>query len=502
MGERPHPTTSDDALRRIEQRAQLAVDVARLGTWEWRREDGASVYHADARCREIAGIAPDEPVSREVLLAHVHPGDRMRVDQVLDTALDPAGPGVYEQPMRFLHRDGGVRWTVARGRAMFTGEGASRQAAGLFGSLVDVTAQVQANDRYRALFDSIDRGFCIIEVLFDADGTATDYRFLETNPRFVEETGLLNAVGRSMRELAPDNEEYWFRIYGEVAKTGRPVRFEHRAEALGRWYEVHAYRVGDPLTHQVGVLFADITQRKRFEQALLDADRRKDEFLATLAHELRNPLAPLRTALNVLAMPHDIAQDERLHAIMARQVDQLTRLVGDLMEVSRITRGQVALRMTPLDLREVLGDAIESSRPALDAAEQSLLVELPDFPLPIDGDAVRLEQVFTNLLNNAARYGRRGGDVSVRAWREGDAVFACVRDDGIGIPADKLLAIFEPFTQLDRRIDSVQAGLGIGLSLVRNLIERHGGDVTASSAGEGLGSQFVVRLPASARSGH
>ena len=499
LGERPRSTPPEDALRRVEQRAQLAVEVARLGTWEWRREDGESVYHADARCREIAGIAPDEAVSRDVLLAHVHPGDRTRVDHVLDAALDPAGPGIYEQPMRFLHADGSVRWTVARGRTMFAGEGASRLPTGLFGSLVDVTAQVQANDRYRALFDSIDRGFCIVEVLFDADGTAADYRFLETNPRFVEETGLANAVGRRMRELAPGHEEHWFRIYGEVARTGRPMRFQHRAEALDRWYDVYAYRVGDPLAHQVGILFADISEHKRVEPTLLDADRRKDEFLATLAHELRNPLAPLRTALNVLGMPHDPAQDERLHAIMARQVDQLTRLVGDLMEVSRITRGEVALRKTPLDLREVLGDAIETSRPVLDAADQSLVVQLPDEPLPIEGDAMRLEQVFTNLLNNAARYGRRGGRVDVRAWREGEAVFAAVRDDGIGIPADKLLAIFEPFTQLDRRSDSVQGGLGIGLSLVRNLVVHHDGDVVASSRGEGRGSEFVVRLPLAQR---
>jgi PAS domain S-box-containing protein len=500
LGDRPQPTPTDDALSRVEQRAQLAVEVARLGTWEWRREEGASVYHADARCREIAGIAPDEPVSRHVLLAHVHPDDRARVDHVLSAALDPTGPGVYEQPMRFLHGDGSVRWTVARGRAMFAGEGPSRLPTGLFGSLVDVTAQVQANDRYRALFDSIDRGFCIVEVLFDAGGKAVDYRFLETNPRFVEETGLVNAVGRRMRELAPEHEEHWFRLYGEVARTGRPLRFQHRAEALDRWYDVYAYRVGDPLAHQVGILFADVSEHKRFEQALLDADRRKDEFLATLAHELRNPLAPLRTALNVLAMPHDTAQDERLHAIMARQVDQLTRLVGDLMEVSRITRGEVLLRKTPLDLREVLEDAVETSRPALDAAEQSLVVDLPDDALPIEGDALRLEQVFTNLLNNAARYGCRGGRVDVRAWREGGAVFAAVRDDGIGIPADKLLAIFEPFTQLDRRSDSVQGGLGIGLSLVRNLVAHHGGEVAATSPGEGQGSEFVVRLPVSDRS--
>jgi PAS domain S-box-containing protein len=460
-------------------------------------QGGGDVYEADARCREISGIDPTEPVSRDVLLAHVHPDDRARVDQALNAALEPAGPGVYEEQMRFLHRDGSVRWTIARGRATFAGDGEARTPTGLFGSLVDVTTQVLANIKYRSLFDAIDRGFCVVEVLFDARGTAVDYRFLETNPRFVEQTGLDNAVGKRMRELAPTHEEHWFRLYGEVARSGTPVRFEHRAEALQRWYEVYAYRVGDPLAHQVGILFADVTERKRSEQALLDADRRKDEFLATLAHELRNPLAPLRTALHVLTMPHEPSIAARLHVVMARQVDQLTRLVEDLMEVSRITRGDIELRMLPVDVREVLRDAIDTSRSMLDATGQSVSLELPDAALIVEGDALRLEQVFTNLLNNAARYGRREGHVHVRAWREERRVLIEVRDDGIGIPADKLLAIFQPFTQLQRRVDGIQAGLGIGLSLVRTLVRRHGGEVVACSDGVGHGSAFVVELPAS-----
>jgi signal transduction histidine kinase len=492
----PQDQSTDEALRRSEQRAQLAVDVARLGTWEWRRQDGADVYDADARCREISGISPDEPVSREVLLAHVHPEDRARVEHALDCAVDPAGSGLYDEPMRFLHGDGSVRWTVARGRATFVDAGGVRRPSGLFGSLVDITGQVLASNKYRTLFDAIDRGFCVVEVLFDAHDTAIDYRFLETNPCFVEQTGLADAVGKRMRKLAPAHEEHWYRIYGEVAKTGKPARFEHRAEALQRWYDVYAYRVGDPLARQVGILFADITERKRIEQALLDADRRKDEFLATLAHELRNPLAPLRTALDVLSMPHDAAQAERLHAIMARQVGQLTRLVEDLMEVSRITRGEISLRVESFDLRKAVCDAIETSRPMLDATGQSLATDFPDTPMPIRGDPLRLEQVFTNLLNNAARYGRRNGNVHVRAWRDGPQLFVAVRDDGLGIPADKLGTIFQPFTQLDRRVDGMQAGLGIGLALVRTLVRRHGGEVVASSAGPDRGSEFVVQLPA------
>ena len=494
----PGPTHdgSTEALRLSEQRAQLAVDVARLGTWTWTRKGhGASRIELDARCREICGLHASGAVAREELFARIHPADRHRVEQALAMALDPDGFGQFAEDIRFLHADGSVRWSVSRGRTRFSGEG-DACVAELFGSVVDITARVSFNDRYRALFEAIDRGFCVVEVLFDGAGTAIDYRFLETNPHFVAETGLVDAVGKRMRELAPAHEEHWFRIYGEVARTGVPVRFENQAEALGRWYDVYAYRVGDPLARQVGILFADITKRRRTEQALRDDDRRKDEFLATLAHELRNPLAPLRTALDVLQLSDDPGTASRLHAIMARQVDQLTRLVEDLMEVSRITRGKIELRMAAIDLGDAVRAAIETSRPLLDERGQTLVVDLPPMPLPVRGDAMRLAQVVVNLLNNAGRYGRDGGTVWLRAWRDDAHVLLAVRDDGIGIAADKLQAIFQPFTQIDRETREAQGGLGIGLSLVRSLVQRHGGDVVARSAGEGHGSEFLVRLPA------
>jgi len=489
----PHHDGSNEALRLSEQRTQLALDVARLGTWTWIRDAAGSRIELDPRCREICGLPASGALSPEQVLARIHPDDRVRVEAALATALESPGLASFSEDLRFVHGDGNVRQTLALGRTRQLGGDA--QGLELFGSLFDITARVSFNARYHALFDAIDRGFCVVEVLFDDSGNAVDYRFLETNPRFVDETGLVDAVGKRMRELAPAHEEHWFRIYGEVARTGVPVRFENQAEALGRWYDVYAYRVGDPLARQVGILFADITERRRIEQALRDADRRKDEFLATLAHELRNPLAPLRTALDILQLTDDAETASRLHAIMARQVDQLTRLVEDLMEVSRITRGNVQLRKASIDLSEVVRAAIETSRPLLDERGQLLQVELPAVPLPVEGDAMRLAQVLVNLLNNAARYGRAGGHVWLRAWRDGGQVALSVRDDGIGIAADKLQSIFQPFTQLDRETREAQGGLGIGLSLVRSLVERHGGEVAASSAGAGQGSEFVLRLP-------
>jgi signal transduction histidine kinase/ActR/RegA family two-component response regulator len=230
--------------------------------------------------------------------------------------------------------------------------------------------------------------------------------------------------------------------------------------------------------------------------ALQNADRRKDEFLATLAHELRNPLAPVRNSLHILRLAGaEDATVARVRAVMERQVDHLVRLVDDLMEVSRITRGKIELRRERTDLARVLRTAIETSQPLLDAAGHELAVELPPGPLPLDADPVRLAQVFSNLFNNAAKYAERPGHIHVRATREDGQVAVSVRDEGIGIEPGMLAHVFEMFTQVDGTHRRSQGGLGIGLTLVRSLVQLHGGTVAAHSDGIGRGSEFTVRLP-------
>jgi signal transduction histidine kinase/ActR/RegA family two-component response regulator len=229
--------------------------------------------------------------------------------------------------------------------------------------------------------------------------------------------------------------------------------------------------------------------------ALQDADRRKDEFLATLAHELRNPLAPVRNSLHILRLAADDATVARVRAVMERQVDHLVRLVDDLMEVSRITRGKIELRRERTDLARVLRAALETSQPLIDACGHRIDVELPAEPLPLDVDPVRLAQVFSNLFNNAAKYAECPGDIRVRAWRENGMVAVSVRDDGIGIDPGMLAHVFEMFAQVDGTHRRSQGGLGIGLTLVRSLVQLHGGSVSAHSEGIGRGSEFVVRLP-------
>jgi signal transduction histidine kinase/CheY-like chemotaxis protein len=237
-------------------------------------------------------------------------------------------------------------------------------------------------------------------------------------------------------------------------------------------------------------------ERERAEQSLREADRRKDEFLATLGHELRNPLAPLMTGLQLLKLA-DI-QDPvvlRVRAVLERQIQHLARLVDDLLEVSRITRGLIQLRREPLDLALVLRSAIETCRPAVEAAQHELIADLPSDPMTMAGDPVRLTQVFANLLSNAAKYTDAGGHIWVTAKRQGERVLVSVRDDGIGIPPTRLTSVFEMFSQVDRWHRRTQGGLGIGLTLVRTLVTMHGGRVEARSQGLGAGSEFVVDLP-------
>jgi signal transduction histidine kinase/ActR/RegA family two-component response regulator len=241
----------------------------------------------------------------------------------------------------------------------------------------------------------------------------------------------------------------------------------------------------------------DETENRHAEQVLRDADRRKDEFLATLSHELRNPLAPLRNALELLRRAgNDPRVKDRALAIMGRQLHQLVRLTDDLLDVSRITSDRMELRRAHLDLRTVVSSAVETTQPLLDAAGHVLTVDLPVEPLWIDADYTRMAQAFANLLNNAAKYTERGGRITVSARREGDDVVASVTDTGIGIDSHLMPRIFDMFMQVDRSSDRAQSGLGIGLTLAKRLIELHHGRLEARSEGRGRGTTFEVRLPA------
>jgi signal transduction histidine kinase len=269
------------------------------------------------------------------------------------------------------------------------------------------------------------------------------------------------------------------RTLGNVTLLERPVRVTALASA------VHSALRARERQYQTR---AHLLERE-------DADRRKDEFLATLAHELRNPLAPIRNSVSLLRLSGAAGPAGQVWEMMDRQVDHMVRLVDDLMEVSRITRGKIELRKEMVDLAEVVAAAVETSRPLIDAARHQLTIELPPEALPVEADPVRLAQVFSNLLNNAVRYTDPGGRIGIAAKRDDGSAVVIVSDTGIGIAAEALPRVFDMFVQANARDSRAQSGLGIGLTLVRSLVEMHGGSVAARSAGAGLGSEFLVRLP-------
>jgi CheY-like chemotaxis protein/two-component sensor histidine kinase len=243
-----------------------------------------------------------------------------------------------------------------------------------------------------------------------------------------------------------------------------------------------------------------VSERKRVLRALEEASRLKDNFLAMLAHELRNPLAPIRNGLQLLRMVDPASEPAaQARAIMERQVDHLVRLVDDLMDVSRVTRGKIEVRREPVDLGSIVLSAVETSRPAIEAGRHRFTLSLPAEPVVLDADFVRLAQVVANLLNNAAKYTDSGGEISLAALREhGEAVIR-VRDNGIGIAPEMQARLFEMFAQAEDSLARSRGGLGIGLALARTLVELHDGRIEAHSAGRGAGTEFVVRLPLARR---
>jgi signal transduction histidine kinase len=343
-----------------------------------------------------------------------------------------------------------------------------------------------------------------------------DFRIRAVNPVAQPTFGDIpgGVVGRDFDEVLHLIREQSYaddivRIFRQTLATGEPYYTrEHAALSLDRasreYYEWRVERITLPdgerglvcYFRDISVHVAARTAVEQSREALKEADRRKDEFLATLAHELRTPLAPIHNALEILRLSRgEAAEAHDVYEMMGRQVNHMVRLVDDLMEVSRITRGKIDLRRQRVELAGIVGSAVETARPVIDAGGHVLTVDLGGERLELDADPVRLAQVFGNLLNNAAKYTPNGGQITLRAERRGPHVVVSVRDNGAGMRNDVLAHVFEPFVQGERSYTRSQGGLGIGLTLARSIVVLHGGTIEARSAGLGQGSEFLVRLP-------
>ncbi len=341
---------------------------------------------------------------------------------------------------------------------------------------------------------------------------------LDGVPFFVNRAGLamigLDSIEEARRTPV---QEFFFpedqgmimnEFFPAVLKDGHgevEVRFRHFKTSEPRWMAYKVLTLTDAANEPVGyaTVSQDVSERKqladdlrRLAADLSDADRRKNEFLATLAHELRNPLAPMSNMLEVVKRAGDNGKVlTQAHETFERQLNQMVRLVDDLLDLNRITHDRLELRRSEVELSSVIQQAVEVARPLIDAAGQELIVDLPEEPIHLNADRARLAQVFGNLLNNSCKYTEPNGTITVSAKRMDGEVLVTVKDNGAGIPRDKIGSIFDMFMQVDRSSERSQEGLGIGLTLVKRLVEMHGGSINARSEGEGLGSEFVVRLP-------
>ncbi|HEX7888175.1 MAG TPA: PAS domain-containing protein [Ramlibacter sp.] len=487
---------SEAALRESREVLGLAMHGGRMAAWT--RDLAAHTSWWSPEVEELTGWPAEAlAASDSFLVNRVHPEDRVALRGAMDASAVPGEEFAVE--FRLRHADGGWHWLDARGQVRLDEEGRPTR---LFGVVVDISDRKQAEEaaaeleqRFRTLADEMPQQVWMAR----PDGqpywyNRRWYEYTGTSPDQMEGAGWQGVLDPDT--VAPMLERWrhsiatgepFEMVFGVQGSDGVPRPFLSRAapvrDSAGRilnWFGTNT----------------DISQQRAEEEALRIADRRKDEFLATLAHELRNPLAPIRNAVELMkragALP---AMVTRSRDIMDRQSRHLSRLVDDLLEVSRITQGKLMLHREKVSLLDCVHDAVNAARPAVEAAGHHLEVHADPDPLLAEADATRIAQAVVNLVNNAAKFTPRGGRIVVSSWRDGDNACVCVADNGIGIAPEHLGGIFGMFSQVQSARERSHGGLGIGLALVRGFVELHGGSVRAHSGGTGKGSKFTIRLP-------
>ncbi|MDZ8069345.1 MAG: ATP-binding protein [Nostoc sp. DedQUE08] len=662
-------------LRETHVQLESALAAGAIYTWRWKISENLVIVNA--AFARLFGVDPVEAtigLPIELFVQAMHEEDRPQTVAAINQAI--ATGEEYFSEYRVYTARGEERWLAARGRVEYAADG---RPIAFPGALADITEHKQAEsalrqseERYRTLFESIDEGFCVIEVLFDANSKPIDYRFLEINPAFEKQTGLKDAQGKRMRELTPNHEEHWFEIYGKIVLTGQPHRFENRAEALHRWFDVYAFPIGQPQSRKVAILFNDITDRKQIEatlkasnerlkllsevandlllnedpkvflaslfekistylglevffnylfqedqqrlelntyggisedialsakflelgqgvcgyavqhrqpaivenalsttdrlpipvhhssgirayashplivgervlgtlglgtrqrdrftpdeldlmqtvanqlavalersrliaelqaraEALDRSNRIKDEFLAVLSHELRTPMNPILGWSKLLQQGKlDAQKTNAAIATIERNAQLQVQLIDDLLDISRILRGKMSLSTSPIDLNTVIWAALETVRLAAEAKSIQIQTIVSPVLGVVVGDAGRLQQVVWNLLSNAVKFTHNGGQVTIALSQAENRAQIQITDTGKGISGDFLPYVFEHFRQEDSATTRKFGGLGLGLAIVRQIVEMHGGTVTAESPGVGLGATFTVKIP-------
>jgi two-component system CheB/CheR fusion protein len=486
---------AEEALRASEER--FARFMQHLPGLAWIKDsEGRYVYTNDAAVRAFCRPRNDLYGKTD---GEIFPAETAAQFREHDRRAQASDVGV--QAIQALeHDDGVIHHSVV---SKFPIPGQDGRPAFVGGVAIDITDLKRAENALRASeeqFRSLAEGMPHCVWVCDAYG-----RNLYQNRVWYDYTGTPAGSGHGQEWLDQCHDDDRPRLieeWSEALRTGGSHALDVEVRILRhdgayRWFRVKGSPItdGSRAVQWVGTC-TDIHEQRRLVDALRDADRRKDEFLAMLAHELRNPLAPIRNAVTVMALAEDDREAQRWsREVIDRQVRHLSNLVDDLLDVSRITQGKITLTKAPLAVRTFLSTAVEASRPLIDARQHALEVSLPEEAIRVEGDPTRLAQVISNLLNNAAKYTPLGGHIRLSAGRDGDEAVIRVQDDGEGISPDMLPRVFDLFSQANQSIDRSEGGLGIGLTLVKRLVEMHGGTVEARSDGPGDGSEFIVRLP-------
>jgi PAS domain S-box-containing protein len=496
---------AEEELRDIRSRMEAALEAGAIGTWSW--DVVGDRFFGDNSLARMFSVATEDVFAGNRLsqiIQKIHPEDRPYVQEKIERAIHSGDR--YEASYRVINDDGTWKWIAARGKIERDESG---QAIRFPGVVIDVTDWKRAEEDLARLTDESARRKRLYETFLSSIPDFAyvfdlDHKFSYANDVLLKTWGRTwdEAIGKTCHELGYEkwHAEMHDREIEQVKLTRQPLRGEVPfSGTFGRRdYEyIFVPVIGkDGEVEAVAGTTRDVTDRKLAEQALRDVARRKDDFLAMLAHELRNPLAPIRNGLQVMRLAKaDVNELANVRDMMERQLAHLVRLIDDLLDISRITRNKMQLRRSHVSIADVIDSAVETANPAIEEAGHHLSVILPQGPVMLLADLTRLAQVFSNLLNNSAKYTPRGGTIvlSVKPSQENHVIIT-VSDNGIGIPADALPTLFDMFSQVDRSLERSSGGLGIGLSLVKGLVEMHGGTVSATSV-EGSGSTFTVRLP-------
>lgn len=530
------------SLQEREEQLRLAIEAAEVGLWDV--DVATNTLYWPARVKAMFGISPDADATLDDFVACLHPADAPEVLRAFAAAQDPAIRTVYDVEYRTVGKeDGVVRWVAAKGRGIFDGAGRCIRA---IGTAIDITVrkdaealQSAAQNRLgllnrieyasRPLVDALDVMQVTAQLLgehlgatrcayadVDPDNDRFTIRSDWARPGVASSAGVysLNLFGSQARtnlrngrhlvvndvdrDLGNDDGGRMFNAIGIKAivcaglvKGGRLVAMMAVHQSVPRQWSEEDLRM---ITEVVERCWAHI-ERVRDAAMLRDQDRRKDEFLVTLAHELRNPIAPMLYAIALMKRDQDPARLARRIEVIERQAAHMVHLVDDLLDVSRINRGLVELKREVIDIAPLLVQAVEAATPALEGSRHRLTVRLPETTVTVNADPARMVQVVTNLLNNAAKYTPDEGDIRLSSWVEDSKVVVELEDNGLGIPPEDQVRLFDLFTQLPHTGAKAHGGLGIGLSLVRSLVEMHGGRVSVRSGGLNQGSTFRIELP-------